>query len=71
MIGLVEMGGGVALLRVKITLKGSKPAIWRRVVVREDMRLDRFHNVIQIAMGRRKTAVIFQGFTSWLSKWVF
>ena len=30
MIGLVEMGGGVPLLQVKITLKESKPPIWRQ-----------------------------------------
>lgn len=39
------------LYQLKITLKGSKPPIWRRVVVRADMRLNRLHNVIQIAMG--------------------
>jgi hypothetical protein len=39
------------LYQLKITLRGSKPPIWRRVVVRADMRLDRLHQVIQIAMG--------------------
>ncbi|HEY5893845.1 MAG TPA: plasmid pRiA4b ORF-3 family protein [Chthoniobacterales bacterium] len=41
----------VPLYQIKITLKWSKPAIWRRVVVRADMRLDRLHDTIQIAMG--------------------
>ncbi len=38
-------------LQLKITLQGSRPAIWRRVVVPADMTLDRLHDVIQIAMG--------------------
>ncbi len=50
-ISEVQPGGGVPLYQLKITLKWSKPPIWRRVVVRADMTLDRLHNVIQIAMG--------------------
>ena len=42
---------GVPLYQLKITLQWSRPPIWRRVVVRADMRLDRLHDVIQIAMG--------------------
>jgi pRiA4b ORF-3-like protein len=51
LISEVQVGGGVPLYQLKITLKGSKPPIWRRVVVRADMTLDRLHHVIQIAMG--------------------
>ncbi|MGA2500816.1 MAG: plasmid pRiA4b ORF-3 family protein [Tepidisphaeraceae bacterium] len=36
--------------QIKITLRGSKPPIWRRVVV-PDIRLDHLHEVIQAAMG--------------------
>lgn len=43
--------GGVPLYQLKMTLKWSKPPIWRRVVVRADMPLDRLHYVIQEAMG--------------------
>ena len=52
MIGLTEneTGGGVALYQLKLTLKWSQPAIWRRVQVRADMKLDRLHEVIQIVM---------------------
>ena len=45
-----ETGGGVPLYQLKITLKWSKPPIWRRVLVRADMKLDRLHEVIQIVM---------------------
>jgi Plasmid pRiA4b ORF-3-like protein len=41
-----------AVLRVKIRLVGvSRPPVWRRLLVRADMRLDRFHDAIQAAMG--------------------
>ncbi|HZV33667.1 MAG TPA: plasmid pRiA4b ORF-3 family protein [Verrucomicrobiae bacterium] len=42
--------GGVPLYQLKITLKWSKPQIWRRILVRQDMRLDRLHMVIQSVM---------------------
>ncbi len=51
MIALIEKGAGVPLYQIKITLKGSRPAIWRRIVIRADMPLVRFHRVIQAAMG--------------------
>ncbi len=50
-ISEVPTAGGIPLYQLKITLRRSKPPIWRRVVVRADMRLDRLHTVIQIAMG--------------------
>jgi hypothetical protein len=46
----VRSGGG-QLYQIKITLKWSKPPIWRRVIVPANMTLDRFHQVIQCAMG--------------------
>jgi hypothetical protein len=50
-ISEVPVVGGIPLYQLKITLRRSKPPIWRRVVVRADMRLDRLHTVIQIVMG--------------------
>jgi hypothetical protein len=38
------------LYQLKITLKGSDPAIWRRVVVRSDTPLDILHAIIQCVM---------------------
>jgi len=46
----IEPGAGVPLYQLKITLQWSKPPIWRRVLVRADMRLGRLHDVIQMAM---------------------
>jgi Plasmid pRiA4b ORF-3-like protein len=51
MIRLADTGGGTPLYRLKITLRDCKPPIWRRIVVRADMKLDRLHRVIQTAMG--------------------
>ena len=51
MIRLADTGGGTLLYQLKITLRDCKPPIWRRIVVRADMKLDRLHRVIQTAMG--------------------
>ena len=51
MIRLTDTGGGTPLYRLKITLRRCKPPIWRRIVVRADMKLDRLHRVIQTTMG--------------------
>ncbi len=42
---------GAPLYQLKISLKGSDPPIWRRVLVRSDMPLRRLHGVIQRVMG--------------------
>lgn len=39
------------IYQLKITLKGAKPPIWRRVLLPSDLSLDVLHEVIQIAMG--------------------
>jgi hypothetical protein len=50
-ISAAQAAGGTPLYQLKITLRQSNPPIWRRVVVRSDMALDRLHTVVQIVMG--------------------
>jgi hypothetical protein len=39
------------ILQFHISLPESRPPIWRRIQLTDDYRLDRFHQIIQIAMG--------------------
>jgi hypothetical protein len=39
------------IYQLKVTLKGSKPPIWRRLLVPDDVTLARLHHIIQAAMG--------------------
>jgi hypothetical protein len=39
------------IYQLKITLRDSKPPIWRRLQVREDMTLSNLHHTLQMAMG--------------------
>lgn len=39
------------ILQLKLTLRGSKPPIWRRVLVPSSMTFEQLHDVIQLAMG--------------------
>src|SRR5262249_32429979 len=39
------------IYQLKITLKHSRPPIWRRLQVSGDTRLDQLHEIIQTAMG--------------------
>ena len=41
----------VPLYQLKVTVQGTRPPIWRRIVVRSDMKLHRLHRVIQDVMG--------------------
>ncbi len=38
-------------LQLKITLKGSKPPIWRRVLIKDTITFKDLHHIIQDAMG--------------------
>jgi len=38
-------------LTIEVTLQGSKPRIWRRLVVAGDTRLDHLHDILQTALG--------------------
>lgn len=47
-----KAGGSInPIYQVKITLQGSKPPIWRRVLVPGNFGLHQVHQVVQIAMG--------------------
>lgn len=37
--------------RIKVTLQGSKPPIWRRILIPENITLYKLHQVLQIVMG--------------------
>ncbi|UCG47143.1 MAG: hypothetical protein JSU94_16800 [Phycisphaerales bacterium] len=39
------------ICQLKITLKQVEPAIWRRIRVRRQVRLDRLHLIIQAAVA--------------------
>lgn len=39
------------IYQIKVTLLGSKPPIWRRLLVPAALTLEQLHSVIQIAMG--------------------
>lgn len=41
----------IKIYQLKITLKGSKPLIWRTFQVRSDIKLNTLHDTIQIVMG--------------------
>ena len=40
-----------SLYQIKVTLAESKPPIWRRLIVKDNIRLDHLHSVLQISMG--------------------
>jgi hypothetical protein len=39
------------IYQVKVTLKGAKPPIWRRIQIASNTRLDKLHWVLQAVMG--------------------
>ena len=39
------------IYQIKVTLLGTKPLIWRRLLVPADLTLAQLHNVLQIAIG--------------------
>jgi hypothetical protein len=44
-------GAKKSIYQLKVTLKGSRPPIWRRVLVPGDIRLSDLHDVLQVVMG--------------------
>ena len=39
------------LYQIKVSLNGTKPPIWRRLVISSSMDLEELHDVLQIAIG--------------------
>jgi len=37
--------------QLKVTLRGTRPPVWRRLEVRGDITLGRLHQILQVAMG--------------------
>jgi hypothetical protein len=47
----IETPKAERLLQLKVTLLGSKPSIWRRIVVPDNYSLAQLHVILQVAMG--------------------
>lgn len=45
------MPAPTSIYQIKVTLNDSKPAIWRRFLVRENITLNRLHEILQVVMG--------------------
>jgi Plasmid pRiA4b ORF-3-like protein len=43
--------GRVIIYRLKVSLRGISPMIWRRLLVPDDLTLYELHRVLQIAVG--------------------
>ena len=46
-----QLANAFPIYELKITLCGSKPAIWRRVQVSGGIKLNRLHDVLQTQLG--------------------
>jgi Plasmid pRiA4b ORF-3-like protein len=47
----LKTSAGATIVSLKVTLRGAKPAIWRRLLVPSTMTLGDLHLAIQAAMG--------------------
>ena len=39
------------IYQIKVTLRGTRPAIWRRIMVPKNITLRKLHEILQVAMG--------------------
>ena len=46
-----KKSAGTTIVSLKVTLRGTKPPIWRRLLMPDTMTLDDLHQAIQAAMG--------------------
>lgn len=49
--GQTPDGVDAPIYRLKVSLKGTKPSVWRRIEVEGDTTLHRLHRVLQVVMG--------------------
>ena len=50
-MALRQQATDLCVYQIKITLMGSEPPIWRRMQVTSDTSLQKFHKILQAAMG--------------------
>lgn len=48
-------------IRVKVTLKGLRPPVWRRLLVEDTMTLGHLHLAVQAAMGWENSHLHVEG----------
>jgi hypothetical protein len=41
----------IQIYQLKVTLRGSRPLIWRQIQVRSDITLGKLHRILQVVMG--------------------
>jgi len=46
-----KTSSNVPIYQIKVTLKGLRPPIWRRILVRSDTTLGRLHSILRRSMG--------------------
>ncbi len=47
----IDRGDNSQVFQLKVTLRGTKPPIWRRIQVRGSIRLPHLHDCLQTVMG--------------------
>ena len=45
----------IQIYQLRVTLRGSRPFIWRQIQVRSDITLGRLHRILQVVMGWKDT----------------
>ena len=50
-VGRRRRHGPAKIYQLKVTLKGIRPPIWRRLLIRSDTNLEQLHEVLQTTMG--------------------
>ena len=53
-MGLTREGPAESVLKVRMVLLDSEPAIWRRLDIRGSLALNQMHQILQVAFGWEK-----------------